>query len=137
MDNRITKPAYLTESWAVAFTAALNASDEFSDVAKRSAVLQFDVQGAPGGDATYYVAIADGTASVGLGAPPTGPDLVFTSSYGTAVEVARGSITGREAYAAKRMTANAGPLTLMKYAGLFGAVGAVQAELDVEFAPPV
>jgi hypothetical protein len=137
----MTSVRFLTDEWAAAYTEVLNASEEFVDAGKKhEAILQFHVTGAPAGapagDVTYFVEINRGRGRVAVGAPPRPADMEFTSSYETAVQVARGVISGREAYAGKKMTANVGMITLMKFASVFGATGAAQAELDIDFTAP-
>ena len=81
---------FLSDEWATAVQAAVNASDAFrSAVANAALKLQFNISDAPGGEISYYLAAADGEAEVSLGQVDE-PDVTVGESYETAIRDLQG-----------------------------------------------
>lgn len=106
-----------------AMTAMLRASDAFRAAAAHAEIVYAHVvEGAPGGDVAYRVGIHGGEAVLARGDPGSA-DVVATTGYRTAVEIARGDLTFQNAYMSRRAT-------LAGDTGRFLANQAVLAVLD-------
>ena len=86
---------YLSQEWIEAYNAALAGDDAVRAALKgKSAALQMVISGAPQGEVRYWLRIADGSASAGLG-DIDGADVTISQSYETSTQVDRTSWTGR------------------------------------------
>jgi hypothetical protein len=63
---------YLSQEWIDAYNTALAGDDAVHAALKgKNAALQMVISGAPQGEVRYWLRIADGSASAGLGDAPT------------------------------------------------------------------
>ena len=89
---------YLSQEWVEAYNAALAGDDAVRAALKgKSAILQMVVSGAPRGEVRYWLRIADGSASAGLGDNP-GADVTISQSYETSSQVNKGELDGQKAF---------------------------------------
>src|SRR5260370_14210890 len=88
---------YLTPEWIEAYNAALAGDDAVRAALKgKSAALQMVISGAPDGEVRYWLRIADGGASAGLG-DIDGADVTISQSYETSAQVNKGELDGQQA----------------------------------------
>ena len=89
---------YLSQEWIDAYNAAL-AGDEAVRAAMKgkSATIQMVISDAPEGEVRYWLRIADGGASAGLG-DLDGPEVTIRQSYETSAQVNRGELDGQKAF---------------------------------------
>jgi putative sterol carrier protein len=126
---------YLSEEWAKQFTDALNADATFGkETKKQQSVIAWSVSDVPGGGSLdYYLKVDRGSAEVRLGAPAQKPDLQLTCSYETLVQVATGTLSGREAFQKKKLRSDKKLIAILKHLGVFHEMNRVLAGLDVEY----
>lgn len=87
--------------------------------------------GLPVGTARWHVAITDGRVTLAAGAAPE-PDLRFTTTYGTAAQVASGALSAQRAFVEGRLRVG-GDLSLLithqrAFAAIDDALAAVRAQ---------
>src|SRR2546429_5385015 len=89
---------YLSPEWIDEYNAALAKDDAVRGALKgKNAAIQMVVSGAPQGEVRYWLRIADGTASAGLG-DADGADVTISQSYETSAQVNRGELDGQKAF---------------------------------------
>jgi putative sterol carrier protein len=89
---------YLSPEWVDAHNAALAESDSVRAALKgRNAAIQMVIAGGPQGEVRYWLHIADGTASAGLGEIDNA-EVTIRQSYETAAKVSKGELDGLLAF---------------------------------------
>ena len=89
---------FLSEDWANAVTAALNAHPGFmSSIANADLGLQFDVSDAPDGAISYYMKASGGSAELALGTDE-GADVTVGQTYETATAISKGELNTQTAF---------------------------------------
>jgi hypothetical protein len=78
---------YLSQEWVEAYNVALAGDEAVRAALKgKSATLQMVISGSPQGEVRYWLRIADGGASAGLG-DAADADVTISQSYETSVQV--------------------------------------------------
>lgn len=123
---------FLSDEWAQQVTEKLNASDQFQQAAGgQSAKLQ-QVVNTPDGETRYYFKLEDGTAEVALG-ELDGAEATITQDYDTAVALSKSELSPTAAYMSGKIKVSGDLMRLMQLQGIFGALPAALAEIDVEY----
>jgi putative sterol carrier protein len=87
---------YLSQEWVDQYNAALAGDDAVRAALKgKNAALQMVISGAPQGDVRYWLRIADGGASAGLG-DIEGADVTISQTYETSAQINKGD--GQKAF---------------------------------------
>ncbi|HYB18709.1 MAG TPA: SCP2 sterol-binding domain-containing protein, partial [Streptosporangiaceae bacterium] len=85
---------YLSQEWIDAYNAALAGDDAVRAALKgKSATLQMVISDAPEGEVHYWLRLADGGASTGLG-DAADADVTISRSYETSILVNKGELDG-------------------------------------------
>ena len=87
---------YLSPEWLDAAGAAARGGEAVNG---ERLVVQHIVEGGPDGDVAYHVELGGGGAAVRPGTADA-PDVTFRQSYATAVDVAQGRRSAKEAFLA-------------------------------------
>jgi putative sterol carrier protein len=124
---------YLSQEWIDEYNAALAKDDAVRGALKgKSAAIQMVVSDAPQGEVRYWLRIADGTASTGLG-DADGAEVTISQSYETAAAVARGELAGQKAFTQGKVRISGKMLKMMQLRGPLAQVQATLATLDTEY----
>jgi putative sterol carrier protein len=123
---------FLSEEWATALTASLNASDAFKEAAgTQSATIQQVITDSE--DRTrYWTRIADGTIEMGIG-DIEGPDATITQSYETAVALAKRELSPVTGFMMGKIKVAGNMGQLMGLQAVLGQIADAMGSLDVEY----
>ena len=89
---------YLSQEWIDEYNAALAADDAVRAALKgKSAALQMVISDSPQGEIRYWLRIADGSASAGLG-DLDDAEVTISQSYETSAQVNSGELDGQKAF---------------------------------------
>lgn len=123
---------FLTDEWAEAVQRALNESDTFkSAIGSQTAKLQQVITG-PDGEQRYWFKLEAGQAFLGIG-DVEGPDATITQDYESAVQLARGELTGTAAYMSGKLKVQGDLMKLMMLQGVIGQLPAAMKAVDVDY----
>jgi len=124
---------YLSQEWVDQYNAAL-AGDEAVHAALKgkSAALQMVISGAPQGDVRYWLRIADGSASAGLGDLPDA-DVTISQSYETSAQVNKGELDGQKAFMQGKVKISGKMLKMMQLRGPLEKVQTALNTIDTEY----
>jgi hypothetical protein len=126
-------PEFLSDEWLEALDRAACASPELRALGETGRLrVQLVVRDVPaGGDVCYQLVLGEGGARVVPGAAER-PDLVVTSGYATAVELARGATNAQHALAAGQLRIGGDVESLASRALLLATVADVFAAVRAE-----
>ena len=124
---------YLSQEWVDQYNAAL-AGDEAVHAALKgkSAALQMVISGAPQGDVRYWLRIADGDASTGLG-DAADADVTISQSYETSAQVNSGELDGQKAFMQGKVKISGKMLKMMQLRSPLEKVQAALNTIDTEY----
>jgi putative sterol carrier protein len=124
---------YLSPEWIDEYNAVLAKDDAVRTAFKgKNAAIQMVVSGAPQGEVRYWLRIADGTASAGLG-DADGADVTISQSYETSAQVNRGELDGQKAFTQGKVKITGKMLKMMQLRGPMAHVQAALATIDTEY----
>jgi putative sterol carrier protein len=124
---------YLSPEWIDEYNAALAKDDAVRAALKgKNASIQMVVSDAPQGEVRYWLRIADGTASTGLG-DADGAEVTISQSYETSAQVSRGELDGQKAFTQGRVKITGKMLKMMQLRGPLAHVQAALATVDTEY----
>ena len=83
---------FLSNEWADAVKAELNANDAFRQAAASQQATIQQVISSDAGDTHYWIVIAEGAIDMGVG-DADAPDATITQSYDTAVKLAKSELS--------------------------------------------
>jgi putative sterol carrier protein len=127
---------FLSEEWATAVTAALNAHPGFkSAISNADLGLQFNVTDAPDGAISYYMKAAGGTAELSLGTVE-GADVTVGQSYETATAISKGELNTQTAFMTGKLKVSGNLAKLMMHQGAISQWQAATVDIEVEYDPP-
>jgi hypothetical protein len=116
---------YLSLEWIDALRAEVAGSDALRRLAERRRVgITQVVTGAPEGDVTYHLQVADGGAEFGAG-PADPEDVRLVQRWETAVAVATGTLNAQEAFLNGHIGLSGDRQALLDNQDVFGALDAV------------
>ena len=124
---------YLSQEWIDAYNAALAGDDAVRAALKgKSAALQMVISGAPQGEVRYWLRIADGGATAGLGDNPDA-EVTISQSYETSAQVNKGELDGQKAYMQGKVKISGKMLKMMQLRGPLEKVQAAPNTIDTEY----
>jgi putative sterol carrier protein len=124
---------YLSPEWIEEYNAVLAKDDAVRAAVKgKSAALQMVVSGSPQGEVRYWLRIADGSASAGLG-DLDGADVTISQSYETSAAVAQGELDGQKAFTQGKVKIQGKMLKMMQLRGPLAQVQTAMSALDTEY----
>lgn len=122
-------PRYLSREWIDALSARVGSSPALGGAADHASLrLTQVVTGAPEGDVTYHVAVADGSATFASGAA-TDEDVRLESNWVTAVAVATGLLNAQDAFIQGRIRLRGDQAKLVEAVPVLTALDALAADL--------
>jgi putative sterol carrier protein len=124
---------YLSPEWIDEYNAAMAKDDAVRAALKgKNAAIQMVVSDAPQGEVRYWLRIADGTASAGLG-NAEGADVTISQSYETSAQVNRGELDGQKAFTQGKVKITGKMLKMMQLRGPLAHVQSALATIDTEY----
>lgn len=123
---------FLSEGWAEALKAELNASAGFREAAVgHSATIQQVIGGADG-DTRYWITIADETIDMGIGEAPDA-DVTITQGYETAAALARSELSPVTAFMTGKIKVAGNMGLLLGLQGVLSLLPSAMASIDTEY----
>jgi putative sterol carrier protein len=124
---------FLSEDWANAVTAALNAHPGFkSSIANAELGLQFDVSDAPDGAVSYYMKAAGGSAELSLGTVE-GADVTVGQTYETATAISKGELNTQTAFMTGKLKVAGNLAKLMMHQAAISQWQSATQDIEVEY----
>ncbi len=123
---------FLSQEWADALTASLNANEAFRAAAGSTAAKIQQVITADAGETHYWITIEGGTLALGIG-DMEAPDATITQSYDTAVGLATGKINAVTAFMTGKIKVAGNMGLLLGLQGALSHLATSMAGLDVEY----
>ncbi len=125
---------YLSQEWIDAYNAALAGDDAVHGaLAGKNATLQMVISDSPqGGEVRYWLRIADGSATAGLG-DAADADVTIRQSYETSAQVNKGELDGQKAFIQGKVKIGGKMLKMMQLRGPLEKVQAALATIDTEY----
>ncbi len=124
---------FLSDEHFTAATEALNADGGFQNSITGVALsVQFDVSGAPEGDISYYLSIADGTVDTAMG-PMEGADVTVGSDYETSKDISKGELNVQMAFMSGKIKVGGNMAKIMMHQAVLNDYARVLSGLDVEY----
>jgi putative sterol carrier protein len=124
---------YLSPEWIDEYNATLAKDDEVREAMKgKNATIQMVVSDAPQGEVHYWLRIADGTASTGLG-DIDDAEVTIKQSYETSAQVNRGELDGQKAFTQGKVKISGKMLKMMQLRGPLAKVQAALSAIDTEY----
>lgn len=123
---------FLSDEWAQQVTEKLNASERFTQAAGGQSARLQQVVNTPDGETRYFFKLEDGTAEVALGELEDA-EATISQDYDTAVALSKNELSATAAYMSGKIKVQGDLMRLMQLQGIFAALPAVLAEIDVEY----
>jgi putative sterol carrier protein len=124
---------FLSEEHFTAAGEGLNSDPGFQNaIANVDLSVQFDVSGAPEGEVTYYLKVADGTAETELG-PLADADVTVSSDYETSQAISRGELNVQMAFMTGKIKVGGNMAKIMMHQGVLNEYARVLSGLDIEY----
>ena len=124
---------YLSQEWIDAYNAALAGDDAVRAALKgKSATLQMVISDAPEGEVHYWLRLADGGASTGLG-DAADADVTISRSYETSILVNKGELDGQKAFMQGKVKIAGKMLKMMQLRGPLEKVKAAPNTIDTDY----
>jgi putative sterol carrier protein len=124
---------YLSQEWIDEYNAALAADEAVRASLKgKSASIQMVISDSPQGEIRYWLRIADGDASTGLG-DLDGAEVTIRQSYETSAQVNRGELDGQKAFTQGKVKIGGKMLKMMQLRGPLAHVQTVLGTIDTEY----
>jgi putative sterol carrier protein len=125
---------YLSQEWIDAYNAAMAHDGVRTAVKGKSATIQMVISDAPdGGEVRYWMRIADGGVSAGLGDLDGGAEVTIRQSYETSAQVNRGELDGAKAFTQGKVKIGGKMMKMMQLRGPLGHVQTALAGIDTEY----
>ncbi|MDK1009992.1 MAG: SCP2 sterol-binding domain-containing protein [Actinomycetota bacterium] len=124
---------FLSEDHFDAAREALNSDPAFlSSIANVDLAVQFDVTGAPEGEVSYYLKVADGAATTALG-PLDGSDVTVSSDYETSQTISKGELNVQMAFMTGKIKVGGNMAKIMMHQSVLNEYTRVLSGLDIEY----
>jgi putative sterol carrier protein len=122
---------FLSEGHFTAAGEGLNADPGFQNaIANVDLSVQFDVSGAPGGEVTYYLKVADGSATTELG-PLKDAEVTVSSDYETSQAISKGELNVQMAFMTGKIKVGGNMAKIMMHQGVLNEYARVLSGLDI------
>jgi putative sterol carrier protein len=123
---------FLSEEWAEALKAALNADEAFRTAAGSSSARIQQVITQDGEETRYWIVIADGAIDMGIGdLDPV--DATVTESYGSAVALSRGDLNAVTAFMTGKIRIAGNMAILLGLQGALSRLPAAMSSIQTEY----
>jgi putative sterol carrier protein len=123
---------FLSDEWAQALKAELNASANFKEAAVgKVATIQQVISGGDG-ETHYWISLADGAIDMGIG-DADGADATITETYDTAVALAKSELSPVTAFMTGKVKIAGNMGMLLGLQNVLALLPAAMAALDVEY----
>jgi putative sterol carrier protein len=123
---------FLSEEWAEALKAALNADEAFRTAAGSSSARIQQVITQDGEETRYWIVIADGAIDMGIGdLDPV--DATVTESYGSAVALSRGDLNAVTAFMTGKIRIAGNMAMLLGLQGALSRLPAAMSSIQTEY----
>lgn len=124
---------FLSEDHFNAAREALNSDPGFQNsIANVDLGVQFEVAGAPQGELTYYLKVADGSAATDIG-PLDGADVTVSSDYDTSMAISKGDLNVQMAFMTGKIKVGGNMAKIMMHQNVLNDYARVLSGLDVEY----
>ena len=124
---------FLSDDHFSAAQEALSADAGFQNsIANVELGVQFEVSGAPDGDLTYFLDVADGQVTTAPG-PLDGADVTVSSDYDTSKAISKGELNVQMAFMTGKIKVGGNMAKIMMHQGVINDYARVLSGLDVEY----
>ena len=123
---------YLSQEWIDAYNAVLTDDAVRAALKGKSAAIQMVVSDPAQGEIRYWLRIADGGASAGLGDLDEA-DVTISQSYETSAQVNKGELDGQKAFTQGKVKIKGKMLKMMQLRGPLAHVQTALATIDTEY----
>ncbi len=124
---------FLSQDHFDAAREALNSDPGFqNNIANVELAVQFDVTGAPEGDISYYLKVADGAVETDLG-PLEDAEVTVTSDYETSQAISKGELNVQMAFMTGKIKVGGNMAKIMMHQNVINDYARVLSGLDVEY----
>jgi putative sterol carrier protein len=123
---------YLSQEWIDAYNAVLTDDAVRAALKGKSAAIQMVVSNPAQGEIRYWLRIADGGASAGLGDLDEA-DVTISQSYETSAQVNKGELDGQKAFTQGKVKIKGKMLKMMQLRGPLAHVQTALAAIDTEY----
>ena len=124
---------FLTEEWAQDVTTALNSHEGFKNaIGAADLGIQFEVDGAPDGDGSYFLKSSGGATNVAVGTLEDA-DVTVSQSYESAVAISKGELNTQTAFMTGKLKVSGNLAKLMMHQSAVQQWGAAVSDLDVDY----
>ena len=123
---------YLSQEWIDAYNAVLTDDAVRTALKGKSAAIQMVISDPAQGEIRYWLRIADGGASAGLGDLDEA-DVTISQSYETSAQVNKGELDGQKAFTQGKVKIKGKMLKMMQLRGPLAHVQTALATIDTEY----
>jgi putative sterol carrier protein len=123
---------YLSQEWIDAYNAVLTDDAVRAALKGKSAAIQMVISDPAQGEIRYWLRIADGGASAGLG-DLDDADVTISQSYETSAQVNKGELDGQKAFTQGKVKIKGKMLKMMQLRGPLAHVQTALATIDTEY----
>ncbi len=123
---------YLSQEWIDEYNAALEQDAVRAALKGKSATIQMVISDSPQGEIHYWLRLADGGASAGLG-DLDGAEVTIRQSYETSAQVNKGELDGQKAFTQGKVKIGGKMLKMMQLRGPLAQVQVALATIDTEY----
>ena len=123
---------FLSEEWAQALKAELNASETFKEAAAGKTATVQQVIGTGDGETHYWIGLADGVIDMGIG-DASGADATITETYDTAVALAKSELSAVTAFMTGKVKIAGNMGMLLGLQNVLALLPGAMAAIDVEY----
>ena len=123
---------YLSQEWIDAYNAVLTDNAVRAALKGKSAAIQMVISDPAQGEIRYWLRIADGGASAGLG-DLDDADVTISQSYETSAQVNKGELDGQKAFTQGKVKIKGKMLKMMQLRGPLAHVQTALATIDTEY----
>ena len=123
---------FLSDAWAAALTAAMNADEAFREAAAPFTATIQQVIARDGQETRYWTRIAGGQIEMGTGDAEV-PDATITQNYETAVALAKRQLNPVSAFMLGKIKVAGNMGQLMALQGVLGKLAEAMSTLDVDY----
>jgi len=124
---------FLSEEHFSAASEGLSSDPGFqSAIANVDLSVQFDVSGAPEGEVTYYLKVADGSAETAK-EPLESADVTVSSDYATSQAISKGELNVQMAFMTGKIKVGGNMAKIMMHQSVLNEYARVLSGLDIEY----
>ena len=125
-------PRFLSEGWVADLTTALASDEAHGSIADVDLTLQQVVTGSSGGEVSFWISLADGVISGGLGQAPE-PDVTLTMDHETAAALSRAELNHQAAFMQGKLKVTGNMGKLLKHQQVLEMFGPAMSSVAAEY----